>query len=319
MVRPVSGDTEYSSPQNTTVTLLWITIRSPNPCRHALARVLAANDVRPRGVTDVCGGLVVSASRLPVRPFRVHPPPYSGSWCQPPSLRGLALDIGPRGGLARAGHDDGGTHLGALRCLDGVRPGRDGDEPGPLRVPRVGRRRSVGHPEGVLRGGLRVVPRETDTAPPRRRRDGGLVEDSVADRAVVAGVGSPDPDCSTRKTTRPTRTTTEAARPQSTAGFASGDVGAGAEAGSACVPCVLAARRTVASSAESLPSGAVWLRTGSVTAAGRTGAAAAGTLGLGIGAGDHRWPPASERRRVRSSSSPPRPVGEPWVWLTSVV
>ena len=32
------------------------------------------------------------------------------------------------------------------------------------------------------------------------------------------------------------------------------------EAGSACVPCVLAARRTVASSAESLPSGAVWLR-----------------------------------------------------------
>src|SRR6478735_10224458 len=79
MVRPVSGDTEYSSPQNTTVTLLWITIRSPNPCRHALARVLAADDVRPRGVTDVCGGLVVSASRLPVRPFRVHPPAYSAA------------------------------------------------------------------------------------------------------------------------------------------------------------------------------------------------------------------------------------------------
>src|SRR4051812_10312463 len=109
MVRPVSGDTEYSSPQNTTVTLLWITIRSPNPCRYALAP--AANDVRLCSVTGVCGGLLVSVSRLPCRPGPVHPPPYSAGRCSPAdgvrrhgrlpaSLRGLALHVGTRRSLA---------------------------------------------------------------------------------------------------------------------------------------------------------------------------------------------------------------------------
>src|SRR6478735_11753953 len=185
MVRPVSGDTEYSSPQNTTVTLLWITIRSPDSCRRAVALALAANEVRPRRVTDVCGGLRVSGSRLPFRPFRVHPPAYSGSGCPVPSLGGLALHVGPRGGLTGASHDDRGAHLRALGRLDRVGPGRDRDERGALRVPGVGRRRTVGHAEGVLRGRLRVAPREADAALTRSRRDGRLVEDTVADGAVV--------------------------------------------------------------------------------------------------------------------------------------
>src|SRR6478752_10470051 len=100
--------------------------------------------------------------------------------------------------------------------------------------------------------------------------------------------------------------TTPAASPTRTGGLASGEAVAGTGAGRPCASVVLAARRTVASSEASEPSGAVWLVTGSVATAGRTGAADAGRLGLGIGAGDQRWPPASERRRV----SPSAVVGE---------
>ncbi len=112
--------------------------------------------------------------------------------------------------------------------------------------------------------------------------------ETVALGLGTAGAGSSDPGRTTRRTTRPTRTTTPATSPRRTAGLASGEAAAGTGAGSACASAVLAARRTVASSEESEPRGAVWLVTGSVAAAGRTGAAEVARLGLGIGAGDQR-------------------------------